>query len=48
MQSAAKCPFLLTFHCIRYEGPDQYFAQQKVKKLLSKFREEPEDDLPQE
>ncbi len=29
MQSAAKCPFLLTFQCCRYEGPDAYFADQR-------------------
>ncbi len=26
MQSAAKCPFLLTFRCMHYSGPDAYFA----------------------
>ncbi len=25
MQSAAKCPFLLTFRCKKYEGPDKDF-----------------------
>jgi hypothetical protein len=33
MQSAAKCPFLLTFQCIKYCGPDEDF---KIKKKQQK------------
>jgi len=29
MQSAAKCPFLLTFRCVPYSGPDQHFQQRR-------------------
>lgn len=25
MQSAAKCPILVTFYCNKYAGPDDYF-----------------------
>lgn len=25
MQSAAKCPILVTFYCNKYGGPDEYF-----------------------
>jgi len=32
MQSAAKCPFLLTFNCVSYEGPDAHFQQRKILK----------------
>jgi hypothetical protein len=48
MQSAAKCPFLLTFSCCRYEGPDAYFLSQKVKRLQNKLQDASDDDLPQE
>lgn len=30
MQSAAKCPFLLTFYCAPYQGPDLHFQQRKL------------------
>lgn len=40
MQSAAKCPFLLTFNCQKYSGPDAYFAERKAKRLQTKFTEE--------
>lgn len=29
MQSAAKCPFLLTFNCKKYMGPDKDFEERK-------------------
>jgi hypothetical protein len=29
MQSAAKCPFLLTFRCNKYVGPDKDFERRK-------------------
>lgn len=29
MQSAAKCPFLLTFKCKKYVGPDKDFERRK-------------------
>ncbi len=32
MQSAAKCPFLLTFKCLKYEGPDKDFEKRKKYK----------------
>lgn len=32
MQSAAKCPFLLTFNCVPYPGPDLHFQQRKLQK----------------
>lgn len=40
MQSAAKCPFLLTFNCLPYEGPDAYFKQRKIQKKTIIFDEE--------
>lgn len=46
MQSAAKCPFLLTFRCKKYEGPDKDFENRKrYKKYLeySEFENELED-----
>ena len=39
MQSAAKCPFLLTFNCKKYIGPDKDFEERKEKKQRSKFIE---------
>ena len=30
MQSAAKCPILVSFYCKKYEGPDKYF-ERKLK-----------------
>lgn len=27
MQSAAKCPIMVTFNCRKYEGPDRYFKK---------------------
>ncbi len=48
MQSAAKCPFLLTFRCQPYSGPDAYFSERKAHRLMTKFTEESEEDLPQE
>lgn len=32
MQSAAKCPFLLTFKCKKYGGPDKDFEEKKLQK----------------
>ena len=37
MQSAAKCPFLLTFICRRYVGPDIDFEQRKQMKKENKY-----------
>lgn len=35
MQSAAKCPILVSFYCRRFEGPDKYFEKKlKLKKEL--------------
>lgn len=39
MQSAAKCPILVTFYCKKYEGPDKYFhnkMKEKKAELLKK------------
>ena len=36
MQSAAKCPILVTFNCLKFEGPDKYFdkkSQQQLKQI---------------
>lgn len=43
MQSAAKCPILVTFICNQFEGPDQYF-----QKLKNPDREYENDQLWQE
>ncbi|EGR31659.1 phosphatidylinositol 4-kinase, putative [Ichthyophthirius multifiliis] len=32
MQSAAKCPIMVTFYCRKYEGPDKYFQTKIGKK----------------
>lgn len=40
MQSAAKCPFLLTFNCLSYEGPDKHFQQKKQDRRQKNFDEE--------
>ena len=48
MQSAAKCPFLLSFKCREYEGPDAYFMARRSQRLQTRFADESEDDLPQE
>lgn len=37
MQSAAKCPFLLTFRCKKYVGPDKDFERKKEIKNQSRF-----------
>jgi hypothetical protein len=37
MQSAAKCPILVSFYCKKFEGPDAYFASLKAR------RDEPVD-----
>lgn len=40
MQSAAKCPILVTFYCIKYGGPDEYFRDKmmaKNKKRVADF-----------
>lgn len=35
MQSAAKCPILVSFFCRKFEGPDKYFEKKlKMKKEL--------------
>ena len=39
MQSAAKCPFLLTFNCKKYIGPDKDFEERKEKKHRNRFIE---------
>ena len=39
MQSAAKCPILVTFYCTRYGGPDQYFEEKIKAKNKRKFEE---------
>ncbi|KAL4463226.1 hypothetical protein ABPG74_007227 [Tetrahymena malaccensis] len=46
MQSAAKCPILVTFNCRKYEGPDKYFKTKVFEKkhiqkkaMIQKFRE---------
>jgi len=39
MQSAAKCPFLLTFNCMQYEGPDAHFQQRKIEKKINIYDE---------
>lgn len=37
MQSAAKCPILVSFFCRKYEGPDKYFEKKlKMKKEMMK------------
>lgn len=37
MQSAAKCPILVSFYCKKYEGPDRYFEKKlKFKKEIMK------------
>ena len=54
MQSAAKCPILVTFFCKKFEGPDKYFSALKNKKddntlLESGFRDIDENvgqDIP--
>lgn len=32
MQSAAKCPILVSFLCRKYEGPDKYFERKLKEK----------------
>lgn len=32
MQSAAKCPIMVTFYCRKYEGPDKYFKNKIAQK----------------
>jgi phosphatidylinositol 4-kinase len=32
MQSAAKCPILVSFYCRKYEGPDKYFERKLKEK----------------
>lgn len=40
MQSAAKCPILVSFYCRKYEGPDKYFERKlKEKKEFDKTLE---------
>lgn len=35
MQSAAKCPILVSFCCRKFEGPDKYFEKKlKMKKEM--------------
>lgn len=54
MQSAAKCPILVSFYCRKFEGPDKYFSALKNKKdehtlLESGFRDIDENvgqDIP--
>ncbi len=39
MQSAAKCPILVTFYCKKYGGPDEYFQDKIRMKNKRKFDE---------
>ena len=32
MQSAAKCPILVSFYCEKFEGPDKYFSDLRISK----------------
>lgn len=34
MQSAAKCPILVTFVCQKYQGPDKVFAIKMKEKYI--------------
>lgn len=47
MQSAAKCPFLLTFQCIKYCGPDEDFKIKKKQQKKSNEQFFDEDDDPE-
>jgi phosphatidylinositol 4-kinase len=47
MQSAAKCPFLLSFKCIPYQGPDMHFQQKKLERKQRNLEDDSEEDLPQ-
>lgn len=50
MQSAAKCPILVTFYCNKYAGPDDYFEkkmlEKKQKKLYTSNMEIEDDHRP--
>lgn len=46
MQSAAKCPFLLTFKCKKYSGPDKDFEERKLAKSQKNKIEEEFDMEP--
>jgi hypothetical protein len=45
MQSAAKCPFLLTFNCVRYCGPDKDFENRKKLKKSNQYCLEADSDM---
>jgi hypothetical protein len=47
MQSAAKCPFLLTFKCAPYQGPDLQFQQKKLERKQKSLDGDSDEDLPQ-
>lgn len=36
MQSAAKCPILVTFYCNKYAGPDDYFEKKMLEKKMKR------------
>lgn len=42
MQSAAKCPILVSFYCRKYEGPDRYFERKLrfKREVMEKLAEE--------
>lgn len=37
MQSAAKCPIMVTFNCRKYPGPDKYFKK-KMKERMQEVK----------
>jgi len=51
MQSAAKCPILISFYCQKFEGPDKYYQKLLQKEEEKKAILEPDlddEDIPHE
>ena len=48
MQSAAKCPILVSFYCKKYEGPDKYFERKVKDAFLQPFDEPDEGNVVSE
>ena len=46
MQSAAKCPILVSFYCKRFEGPDKYYPKLLNKNVVEPNVKDSEEDLP--
>ena len=45
MQSAAKCPILVSFYCKRFEGPDKYYPKLLNKNIGDNNQKDSEEDL---